>query len=168
MADEKKVLPYLESGTILSQDDMSQMAIKSRQATATEHEVGVMEAIRLYPKAIFWSVFFAVAVIAAGYDGQIIASFYGLPAFQQKYGNLYDGVYVIAAPWQAALGMGNPIGNIIFLEFANHRPNPRFYRSRVANGEVWASHSSSSVLHVQCCDNFHPILFTQRYCLVHR
>ena len=79
-----------------------------------EKEIGVLEAIKLYPKEVFWCGVFCLGVVMAGYDGQIISAFYGLPAFQKRFGvQLDDGTYQITAPWQTALGMGSPIGQII-------------------------------------------------------
>lgn len=85
----------------------------TRDITVTEHELGFWQAVRMYPKATFWSMFFCIAVVMAGFDAQIITSFYALPAFQQKYGSLVDGSYEISAPWQLGLGMGNPIGQVL-------------------------------------------------------
>lgn len=79
-----------------------------------EKEIGVLEAIRTYPLEVFWCAVFCLGVVMAGYDGQIISSFYALPAFQKRFGNLQsDGTYQIAASWQTALGMGSPIGQVI-------------------------------------------------------
>lgn len=92
---------------------------KTRELTVVEHELGFWEAIRMYPQATFWSMFFCIAVIMAGFDGQIITSFYALPAFTRKYGDFVPGdndhpdSYQIAAPWQTGLGMGNPIGQVL-------------------------------------------------------
>jgi len=86
----------------------------TRAITAAEHALGFWPAIRQYPQATFWSMFFCLAVVMAGYDAQIITSFYALPAFQQKYGDPGgDGTYEVSAPWQMALGMGNPIGQVL-------------------------------------------------------
>ncbi|KAL2192502.1 general substrate transporter [Corynascus similis CBS 632.67] len=86
----------------------------TREITAAEHALGFWPAIRQYPQATFWSMFFCLAVVMAGYDAQIITSFYALPAFQHKYGGIVSGgKYEVSAPWQTALGMGNPIGQIL-------------------------------------------------------
>lgn len=81
--------------------------------TKQEHGLGFWKAIQLYPKAVFWAAFFCIAVIMAGFDPQLISSFYALPAFQTKFGKIYDGQYIISAPWQTGLGMGNAIGQVI-------------------------------------------------------
>ncbi|KAF5230442.1 hypothetical protein FAUST_9809 [Fusarium austroamericanum] len=87
----------------------------TRDLTVEEHNLGFREAARQYPWAVFWALFFGIAVIMAGFDAQIITSFYALPAFQTKYGEKVHGGdgYEVPAPWQTALGMGNPIGQIL-------------------------------------------------------
>jgi MFS family permease len=90
----------------------------TRAITAAEHALGFWAAVRQYPQATFWALFFSLSVVQAGYDAQIITSFYALPAFQQKYGRLVgwdEGVadYELSAQWQLALGMGNPIGQVL-------------------------------------------------------
>ncbi|KAF4953080.1 hypothetical protein FGADI_6230 [Fusarium gaditjirri] len=87
----------------------------TRDLTVEEHNLGFRDAVRQYPWAVFWALFFGIAVIMAGFDAQIITSFYALPAFQTKYGEKVHGGdgYEISAPWQTALGMGNPIGQVL-------------------------------------------------------
>ncbi len=70
----------------------------TQEITRTEHELGFWEAVRQYPSAVLWALFFCIAVIMAGFDAQIITSFYALPAFQQKFGYEYEGKYIISAP----------------------------------------------------------------------
>ncbi|KAG8411800.1 hypothetical protein J3459_016297 [Metarhizium acridum] len=86
---------------------------QTRDITEAEHELGFWQAVKMYPQATFWSMFFCIAVVMAGFDAQIITSFYALPAFQHKYGDWVGNHYEIAAPWQTGLGMGNPIGQAV-------------------------------------------------------
>lgn len=86
---------------------------QTRDITEAEHELGFWKAVQMYPQATFWSMFFCIAVVMAGFDAQIITSFYALPAFQRKYGDWLGDHYEIAAPWQTGLGMGNPIGQVL-------------------------------------------------------
>lgn len=95
--NEEEIQTYLESTKLIS----------------VEKEIGVWEACKCYPKEIFWCCVFCLGVVMAGYDGQIIASFYALPAFQKRFGVEVDGSYQITAAWQTALGMGSPIGQVI-------------------------------------------------------
>ncbi|KYK58796.1 MFS transporter [Drechmeria coniospora] len=86
---------------------------ETRDVTVTEHELGFWQAVRMYPQATFWSFFFCIAVVMAGFDAQIITSFYALPAFQRRYGDRVGDRYEIPARFQMALGMGNPIGQVV-------------------------------------------------------
>ncbi|PMD33014.1 putative maltose permease [Hyaloscypha variabilis F] len=85
----------------------------TREITTAEHDLGFWAAVEQYPTAVLWAMFFCIAVIMAGFDAQLVTSFYALPAFQQRFGNLYEGSWEISAPWQTGLGMGNPIGQVL-------------------------------------------------------
>jgi hypothetical protein len=78
---------------------------QTRGITIAEHETTFLEAIRQWPKALGWAFLFCVAVVMAGFDAQIITTFFALPAFQQRFGYEYNGQYIIPAPWQMALNM---------------------------------------------------------------
>lgn len=78
---------------------------QTRGITIAEHETTFLEAIRQWPKAVGWAFLFCIAVVMAGFDAQIITTFFALPAFQQRFGYEYNGSYIIPAPWQMALNM---------------------------------------------------------------
>lgn len=48
-----------------------------------------------------------------GYDSDLIQNFYGLPAFQHRFGKKFKGKYYISAPWQTAFAMSSPVGRVI-------------------------------------------------------
>lgn len=50
-------------------------------ATALEHELTFRDAVRLYPKAICFSLVFSMAIIMEGYDMALIGSFYGYESY---------------------------------------------------------------------------------------
>ena len=85
----------------------------TRDITSSEHDLKFWEAVQQYPTAVFWAMFFCIAVIMAGFDAQLVTSFYALPAFQKRFGYEFEGSYIISAPWQTGLGMGNPIGQVL-------------------------------------------------------
>ncbi|KAL1977834.1 hypothetical protein VTN31DRAFT_693 [Thermomyces dupontii] len=85
----------------------------TRDITIAEHETGFWAAVRQWPTAVFWAVFFCIAVVMAGFDAQLVTSFYALPAFQERFGHPYKDGHIIPAEWQTALGMGNPVGQIL-------------------------------------------------------
>lgn len=87
----------------------------TRDITIAEHDLQFWDAVRQYPAAVAWALFFCIAVVMAGFDAQLVTSFYALPAFQQRFGYEYEGSYIISAPWQMALGMVRPVDFIFLL-----------------------------------------------------
>ncbi|KAF5005439.1 hypothetical protein FDECE_8104 [Fusarium decemcellulare] len=86
-------------------------------ATDREHTLTFRDALRLYPKAIGFSLLFSTAIIMEGYDLALIGSFYGYKSFRDKYGNEPDGEggKVISADWQTYIQVGGMCGQIIGL-----------------------------------------------------
>lgn len=94
---------------------------EAHDATQQEHEMGLFEALSLYPKGVFWSIVMSTAVIMEGYDTKLMGSFYAQPAFQKAYGvEVKPGSYQITAPWQAGLGNGSTVGQLIGLLVAGY------------------------------------------------
>ena len=81
-----------------------------------EHNMTPWQALRIYPKAVGWSLLLSCAIIMEGYDVVLLGSFLGFPAFNEKYGNLMsDGTYGLTASWQAGLNNAMACGQIIGL-----------------------------------------------------
>jgi SP family general alpha glucoside:H+ symporter-like MFS transporter len=78
-----------------------------------EHSQSFMQALKLYPTAVGWSMFFSLGIIMTAFDPQLLGSLFATPAFQKDFGYLYGDSYIVSAPWQTALGMGNPIGQVV-------------------------------------------------------
>ncbi|CAJ2501383.1 Uu.00g042360.m01.CDS01 [Anthostomella pinea] len=92
------------------------ITIEAKAATQAEHAMPLRQAIKLYPKAILWSIFFSTAIAMEGYDLVLVQSFFAFPAFAEKYGVLDSkGKYGIPAPWQAGLSNGARVGEILGL-----------------------------------------------------
>ncbi|KAG9538525.1 sugar transporter family protein, partial [Aureobasidium melanogenum] len=104
----------------------------AKLATEKEHKMTLLQGIRLYPKAVFWSVLISTCIAMEGYDVCLLGAFYGHPKFNEKYGvQLADGSYQVPAPWQAGLSNGANVGEIIGL-FINGFVSERFgYRYTV-------------------------------------
>lgn len=86
--------------------------------TEAEKRMGIMEGLRLYPKAIGWSILLSTAIVMEGYDVVLLASFYDFPLFQQKYGDHVGpgpNDYQVPANWQASLSVGANVGEILGL-----------------------------------------------------
>jgi len=92
----------------------------------------LMQGIRLYPKAVFWSLLISTCIAMEGYDVCLLSSFYAFAQFNRKYGELgADGTYQVPARWQAGLSNGANVGEIIGL-FINGFVSERFgYRYTV-------------------------------------
>lgn len=111
------------SGKMLNED--------ARLATQHEHQMSLWQGIRTYRKAVFWSVIVSSSIIMEGYDTTLIGSFFGYPAFRQKYGTFHEGDagWQLSSPWQAGIldiqAVGNIVGALCNGYFTNkygHRP----------------------------------------------
>ncbi|KAF2152184.1 sugar transporter [Myriangium duriaei CBS 260.36] len=88
-------------------------------AIALEKSMGVMQAIRKYPKAVFFSMMLSLCVIMEGYDTALLGNFYGLPQFRLRFGSrLPDGDHQLTSGWQSGLQNGTQVGQIFGLMFA--------------------------------------------------
>lgn len=77
---------------------MDRLIADARAATEKEHKMTLLQGIRLYPKAVFWSMVISTCIVMEGYDISLVGNLYGFPAFNQKYGELgSDGTYQIPA-----------------------------------------------------------------------
>ncbi|KAL2066669.1 hypothetical protein VTL71DRAFT_2741 [Oculimacula yallundae] len=114
--NEKQILEQKEElGGVQHDEHLSKTNDLAQQAAIDEHDLGVREAIRRYPRAIMWSVLVSTAIVMEGYDIVLIGSFFGLPSFTKKYGKFVNEAsgYQISAPWQAGLSNGTSIGTLI-------------------------------------------------------
>ncbi|KAF2475978.1 maltose permease [Lindgomyces ingoldianus] len=103
-----------------------------REAIETEHKLTFMDAVRLYPKAIGWSMYFSLGVIMLSFDPQLLGNLYAMPAFQKDFGYKFEDGYLISAAWQTGLSMGNPIGQVVGALFAAY-PMEWYGRKRTFN-----------------------------------
>lgn len=120
---EKRNVSHVESnaGDSIAQRNtaFSTIADDAQTATAKEHSMSLWKGLKLYPKAVGWSVLLSTAIVMEGYDVVLLGSFYAYPAFNQKYGELQaDGSYSLTASWQTGLSMAMNVGQIFGL-FAN-------------------------------------------------
>jgi MFS transporter, SP family, general alpha glucoside:H+ symporter len=78
---------------------------EAQHAANGEKSMTLGQAIRLYPKAVGWSIVLSSALIMEGYDLALLGSLYASPQFNRKYGvrNPTSGKWSVPAPWQSAL-----------------------------------------------------------------
>ena len=78
------------------------------------------------------------------FDPQLLGNLYATPAFQKDFGYLYNGSYIISAPWQTGLSMGSPIGQVVGALFAVRNILSQFrsfcplISAGLSYGMVWA------------------------------
>jgi SP family general alpha glucoside:H+ symporter-like MFS transporter len=112
--------PDKEIGAPIVQDDDGTMVIEAKHAADKEQQMTLWTAVKLYPKAIAWSVLVSSTIIMEGYDLALLGNLYASPAFNEKFGK-YDtasGKYVISAAWQSGLSNGARAGEIFGLLIA--------------------------------------------------
>ncbi|WEW58384.1 hypothetical protein PRK78_003852 [Emydomyces testavorans] len=104
----------------------------AKLATDKERKMTLLQGIKLYPKAVAWSLLISTCIVMEGYDISLVGNFYAFPQFNKKYGvQLADGSYQVPARWQAGLSNGAAVGEIIGL-FINGWASERFgYRKTI-------------------------------------
>lgn len=101
---------------VQTDDDLKNELSFAREANENEHKIGMWAGIKLYPKAMGWSVLLSTALVMEGFDGSLVGGFFAMPAFRYRYGiRLDDGTYQIPAHWQTAISDSSQIGGIIGL-----------------------------------------------------
>lgn len=82
----------------VSDSSMSKVIHNAKAATEKEQNMSLLQGIRLYPKAVFWSVFISTCIAMEGYDISLVSNFYAFDQFNRKYGQLQaDGKYQVSA-----------------------------------------------------------------------
>ncbi|KAF2876272.1 general substrate transporter [Massariosphaeria phaeospora] len=96
--------------------DLAYLTEDASKATKAEQTMTLMEGLRLYPKAVGWSVLLSAAIIMEGFDIVLIANLMTVPAFKRRFGvQLPDGSYDLTAAWQSGLMNGAFVGEILGL-----------------------------------------------------
>jgi len=96
------------------------VAPEAQRGADSEHNMTLMQAIKMYPKAVGWSVLLSSTLIMEGYDLALVGNLYASPMFNQKYGifNPASKKYVISAAWQSGISNGARAGEIFGLIIA--------------------------------------------------
>ncbi|KAJ5666281.1 uncharacterized protein N7477_008729 [Penicillium maclennaniae] len=109
-----------------SDSSMKTVIQNAKAATEKEQRMTLLQGIKLYPKAVAWSVLISTCIAMEGYDISLVNNFYAFDQFNRKYGTqLADGSYQVSAQWQAGLSNGAYAGEIIGL-FINGWASERF------------------------------------------
>lgn len=88
----------------------------AQHAEAQEKTMSLLEAIKLYPTAIGWSMVLSTALVMEGYDLLLLSNLYANPLFNQRYGvQGKNGDYAVPASWQSGLSNGARCGEMLGL-----------------------------------------------------
>ncbi|KAE8153283.1 general substrate transporter [Aspergillus avenaceus] len=104
--------------TIEANDDSPRKPslVYGKTAAKQEQSMTLWQAVRLYPKAVGWSVLLSSTLIMEGYDLALLGSMYASTAFNQKFGEQApSGKWTVPASWQSALSNGARVGEVIGL-----------------------------------------------------
>ncbi|KAK3182208.1 hypothetical protein K4F52_006577 [Lecanicillium sp. MT-2017a] len=97
-------------------DKIADRLFAAQQSSETETTMSLWEALKLYPMASMWSILISFAVVMEGYDIVLVGSFFAYPQFLRRFGvDDGSGDIQIPAPWQAGLGNGGAVGQIVGL-----------------------------------------------------
>lgn len=78
-------------------DSMKQTVLDAKRASDSEHSMSLMQGIRLYPKAIAWSILISTCIAMEGYDVALVNNFYAFETFNRKYGvEISPGVFEVS------------------------------------------------------------------------
>jgi SP family general alpha glucoside:H+ symporter-like MFS transporter len=114
--NDKPSVTNLESAMGDNEADRVAKLNDAQTATAKEHSMSLLQGLKLYPKAIAWSILLSTAIVMEGYDVVLMGSFYAMDSFNKQYGNLQpDGSYGLSASWQAGLSNAMNCGQILGL-----------------------------------------------------
>jgi len=81
-----------------------------------ERSMSLREGMRLYPKAITWSVLLSMTLIMEGFSTILVPNLFAMQPFRKQFGTLQpNGLYEISADWQSALVNGGLAGQIVGL-----------------------------------------------------
>ncbi|KAF2871601.1 hypothetical protein BDV95DRAFT_628754 [Massariosphaeria phaeospora] len=98
-------------------------------ANRAEQSMTLREGIRLYPKAIMWSVLLSTALVMEGFDTVLLPNLYAYDPFKRHFGHhLRDGSYELTARWQTTLSNGALSGQILGLFIAGSLSESIGYR----------------------------------------
>ena len=103
--------PSPAAGLTEEHETMRDVIRNAKLATEKEHKMTLWQGLKLYPKAIGWSILISTCIAMEGYDISLVNNFYAFPQFNQKYGvattdSSGNVTYQVPAAWQAGLSNG--------------------------------------------------------------
>ncbi|KAK5051456.1 hypothetical protein LTR84_003108 [Exophiala bonariae] len=126
---DKDIEQRKDAAAMIATASIDDINAEARVAADKEHSHTFFEAVKLYPSAVGWSLYFSLGVIMCAFDPQLLGQLYATPAFQKDFGYFYKDSYIVSAPWQTGLSMGSPIGQVVGAFFCAY-PMEHFGRKK--------------------------------------
>ncbi|KAJ4208264.1 hypothetical protein NW759_013701 [Fusarium solani] len=90
--------------------------LRASEAARREAQMPLLQCLKLYPKAVAFSVIISACIIMEGYDVNLLQGLFAFEPFQRRYGEEQpDGSYQLSAQWQVGLANGVAVGEILGL-----------------------------------------------------
>lgn len=127
----------LKDGTTTHHESQDRL-VDAKDAIAYEHHLTLGEALRLYRKAVLWSLTLSTTIIMEGYDTMLMSNFFAQPAFRERFGYFSpkQRSWQISAPWQAGLNNASTCGQLIGLLLAGYASEKFGFRKTMIAGLV--------------------------------
>src|SRR6185437_517014 len=61
------------------------LTAEAKEASQAEKSMSLTQALKLYPKAVGWSLLLSTAIVMEGYDTLLLGNFYAFPPFTERY-----------------------------------------------------------------------------------
>ncbi|KAK7751951.1 hypothetical protein SLS62_006094 [Diatrype stigma] len=95
-------------------EDFMRLVREANEANDRERDMKLSTAVKIYPKAIGWSMVLSSCLIMEGYQTSVIGSYTAYPAFLKKFGTpAPNGMLQIPANWQNGITGAKNVGEII-------------------------------------------------------
>ncbi|GIZ41751.1 hypothetical protein CKM354_000504600 [Cercospora kikuchii] len=111
-------LHFSQGDELNATESYKQTVLDAKRASDEEQKMTLLQGVRLYPKAIAWSVLISTCIAMEGYQLALVNNFYGFAPFNRKYGEPTgnpETPYQVSAPWQAGLSNGALVGQFFGL-----------------------------------------------------
>ncbi|RYO97734.1 hypothetical protein DL765_011069 [Monosporascus sp. GIB2] len=118
-------------------DDFMRLVSEANEANERERDMKLSTALKVYPKAIAWSMVLSSCLIMEGYQTSVVGSYTAYPAFLEKFGTpAPNGKLQIPANWQNGITGAKNVGEIIGLQIAGWTSELFGYRWTILPGLI--------------------------------
>ncbi|KAI0161576.1 general alpha-glucoside permease [Xylariaceae sp. FL1272] len=119
LSDTAHIDEVLAAKIAANVDDFMSLVNEANEANNRERDMTLLQAFKVYPKAIGWSIVLSSCLIMEGYDTAVVGSYLAFPAFKDRFGiPTKNGDKQIPSSWQNGISGATNVGEIIGLQLA--------------------------------------------------